>query len=493
MLDVGHSASQPATFVSDDAPSRGAKGYALSSAQRLMLMVQDAELFEATGFMIPTLHRVRGALSSSTLERALRFVANRHASLRTRLRRRASGAARLVVDPLVQDGAIRIIDLRLHEAPHREAVREARAVCDSPLDLGSEHPFRAAIIQIADTEHLVAICVHHLVADGWSLDVILRDTSTTYAAMSSDTEPALPSAPQHSDFQAWELSALRQGHFDGAAEYWRAQLREIPALPFRAPAPSKQQLVCIRRRLSPEASSGLRAACRLNRSTPFMFGLAALKFLVAAQHGQTDLTVATQMSNRLRPEVEDLVGYLANTVLLRTQVPLDATFVAALRAVRTTCLEAARHQGLPFINLVESLGLGLLGFDGDAAQAALATAVDEGMGSVSLAQAMGQLKRNPMLVFQYNEPVRFDLSGCSVELEMPAADLQSTVDATPLDAHVALVKQADDFDLYMAFQGELGDPDFAEQFADHYLAALSLVVDRPDITPTQLRHSLTLA
>ncbi|HKY39969.1 MAG TPA: condensation domain-containing protein [Polyangiaceae bacterium] len=476
--------------VGQAVPSDRTKRHHLSASQRLMLMVQDAELFAHQGFVIPALHRVTGPLSVPALQAAIRLTAKRHGSLRSRLLRRSSGAARLVVDSELQENAIRYLDVSNSNSPRAEGASAVQTVYDEPLDLAQQHPLRVLVVRISEQEHLVAICVHHLVADGWSIDILLKDVSRAYEGfLGGDAQ--LPRARQHSDFQLWEAVAEKQGDFDAGLKFWAERLTGIRPLPL---LPTRQKGegcgANLRRSLSSTASDRLKEFCRAHRATPFMVTLAALKFLLATKHDQEDVTIATQMSNRLHSEADEILGYLANTVLLRTALPRSASFGDAVLAVRSTCLQAARHQAVPFLLLVENLGLSLLGFSGsDIAGADVLNLSD---GSTSFPRLLKDMKRDPMLVFQYSEPAVLELAGCDARPEAAEQDLQTTLDATPLDIHVAVVKQTTHFNVYFGFQRGLPAATLAHEFANQYMTTLELTLARPAMAQQELWRALAL-
>lgn len=468
------------------------RGHPLSASQRLMLMVQDAGLFPDQGFMIPSLQRIRGELSPSRLESALRSTAQRHGSLRTRFQRRTSGATRQIVDPVLLDDAVVHVDVSCSKDPPNEARRQVRLLCQRPLELEREHPFRAAIIRIGPADHLLAIFLHHLVADGWSLELLLAEAGHAYAG-SRDVPTDAPQL-QHVDFVNWESNAERTGSFDAGLAFWEAHLKGLRPLPLLPPAifGAPGGGTTLKRRLPPETRAGLRELCRAEKVTPFMVSLAGLVFLLSARHRIDDVTIATQMSNRAASDTHGIIGYLANTVLLRTQLPPKPTFRGALRAVRKTCLEAARHQQVPFLALVEALGLELLGFDPAVAERVLTEALDGARDAAFLSRALRDVERHPVVVFQYAELAALELPGCDVELEA-LEELDSLLEATPLDVHVALVQTGGDFELYLNFQRALPTPTFAVELANDYVRTLSTVLAEPEIGSDELREQLSRA
>lgn len=258
---------------------------------------------------------------------------------------------------------LRVIDLSALPEPETqaEAQRLARADAQQPFNLAQGPLLRVVLLRLDEHEHLLLMTLHHIISDGWSLGILAHELTSLYDAFSTRCPSPLPALPiQYADFAHWQQQWRHSEAKDAQLAYWKQQLHdplprlELPsdrprtaALSFRT---ARQPL-----RLPGRVSQALTHLSRREGSTLFMTLLAAFKLLLYSYTGQEDLCVGTLVANRQRQEIEGLIGLLINTVLLRTHLGGNPTFLEVLQRVRETTLAAYTHQDLPFEDLVATL------------------------------------------------------------------------------------------------------------------------------------------
>ncbi|MET0400290.1 MAG: amino acid adenylation domain-containing protein, partial [Longimicrobiaceae bacterium] len=305
--------------------------------------------------------RLRGRLDAIVLERALGALVERHEPLRTTFRPVARGAVQ-VVHP-AGPARLPVADLgRLDaDARGREAARLAQDDAARPFDLARGPVLRAALARLADDEHVLLLCMHHVVSDGWSMDVLFRDLFTLYEAFARGAPSPLPPLPvTYADFAVWQRGWLAGDALRSQLEWWRERLRGAsPVLELHTDRP-RPAVVSGRGAALPLAvpaatARGLHALARREGATLYMVARAAADLLLARWSGQEDIVVGSPIANRTRVELDALVGMFVNTLALRTDLSGDPTFLELLGRVRETALDAYAHQDLPFERLVEEI------------------------------------------------------------------------------------------------------------------------------------------
>jgi acyl-CoA synthetase (AMP-forming)/AMP-acid ligase II len=305
--------------------------------------------------------RVTSALDATLLERSLNEIVRRHEILRTTIRAAGGRQFQVIAPQLTVPLAAH--DLCKLQKSKREAAAH-RLIQDELLhsfDLARGPLVRARVIRLTDDEHLLLITMHQMIADGWSLGVMVDELAALYEAFSAGKTSPLPLLPiQYADFASWQRSW--KSHPDVAAQldYWREQLRGLPPVLQLGTVRPRRGAECeltAQRDINLPASltEALRQFSRREGGTLFMALVAALKMLLHRHAGEDDLWVATNVANRNRAGTEGLIGPLANTVILRTDLAGDPTPREVMRRVRATTLEAYAHQDLPFEALAETL------------------------------------------------------------------------------------------------------------------------------------------
>ncbi len=312
-------------------------------------------------YNLPTRVRLRGHLDRRALERGLEVIVHRHEALRTTFAA-VDGEPVQVVHP---PGAVRtpLIDLGGLTPAEGKAEVERIGAGDAlqPFDLERGPLLRCTLLRVGGSDHVLLLSVHHIVWDGWSLGVFIRELSALYRATLEGRPAALPElAVQYADYAHWQRRWLQGERLERQTAWWCERLAGAPAaleLPADRPRPEVQSFRGASERLGIDerVTATLRDLARRERSTPFMALLAAFAALLARHARQDDVVIGTPTANRGRVELEPLIGFFANSLALRVDCDRRATFRELLGRVREVMLEAYSHQEVPFENLVEAL------------------------------------------------------------------------------------------------------------------------------------------
>jgi amino acid adenylation domain-containing protein len=310
-------------------------------------------------YNMPGAVRLSGLLDHAVLEKSLSEIVRRHEALRTSFPLKDGGPIQFIAPPAPLD--VPVTDLR--ELTDRDAqlneilTREAH----ERFDLARGPLLRVKLVRLADDEHVLLVTMHHIVSDGWSLHLFLRELATLYQAYSEGTESPLPELPiQYADFANWQRNWLRDEKLDSLLGYWVNQLKNAPPvleLPSDRSRTSLRGFEGTRQSLTlpQNLTDELKRLSREEGVTLFMVLAAAFKVLLYRYSGQTDIVIATASANRNQAEIEELIGFFVNTLVLRTDLSATRTFRALLEKIRETVIDACTHQELPFEKIVEEL------------------------------------------------------------------------------------------------------------------------------------------
>jgi non-ribosomal peptide synthetase component F/acyl carrier protein len=316
---------------------------------------------DRSAFVISATLMVHGKLQLDSFARACDEVVRRHESLRTVFSEIGGRPFQQVRDDLRAD--VRIVDLSGLEpdAVPAELQRREAELADRPFDLGAGPLLRVQLVRLAPDTTAVLLVVHHIVADLWSIAVLMRELRGSYEAAVSLRASALPELPvQYPDFALWQRESSSETGWQPDLAYWRGQLAGIPLesglrTDRSRPREKTYRGSSVPIELAPTLVAGLRELARAERATPFMVLVAAFSVLVSRLGDSEDIVLGTPVANRPLSELEPLIGFFVNTLALRTDLTGNPSFRSVLRDVRRTCLEAFEHQNLPFERLVEDL------------------------------------------------------------------------------------------------------------------------------------------
>ncbi|RYZ40479.1 MAG: amino acid adenylation domain-containing protein, partial [Myxococcaceae bacterium] len=406
--------------------------------------------------------RVEGSLDARVLERCLREVVRRHAVLRATFRDE-DGVASWRIAPDARLSLARVDLTGLAGSARAEALSQrAEEETLRSFDLGSGPPLRATLIQLEAREHVLLLVLHHLVTDGASLGVLVREVAALYRAFSEGKASPLTELPlQYVDYAAWQRDWLRGEALDSQLSYWRTLLDGAPRvleLPTDHPRPAIRGSRGASRSLllGSELSRGLKALAQREGATPFMVMLAGFSALLSRQGGQDDLCVGTPVAGRDRTELEGLIGCFVNTLVLRVSLAGAPSFRELIARARETVLGAFAHQDAPFEELVKALQ------------------PERDLGRSPLFQAMLVLQEDPL-----------------PEIAMPGLRLrvlEQESHTAKFDLRLILTDTADGFVANLELSTDLFEPDTASRL----LGQLRMLLDAGVRDPEQRVLDLTL-
>ncbi|MER7847860.1 amino acid adenylation domain-containing protein [Kitasatospora sp. NPDC096077] len=437
----------------------------LSFAQRRLWFLDELEGPSAT-YNIPIALRLTGHLNREALDAALRDVVTRHEVLRTVFPTVGGQPHQYVLGGEELASLLTVVDT--DEARLAEEVAAAAA---HAFDLGAQLPLHAWLFALDATEHVLTLVVHHIAADGWSLDPLARDLSLAYAARTEGRAPEWRRLPvQYADYTLWQQRLLGtaddpESTLSEQLAYWRETLADAPEellLPYDRPRPA---VATHRGATTPvtvpaEAHQALARIARAEGVTTFMVLQAALAVLLSRLGAGQDIPIGTPIAGRTDEALDDLIGFFVNTLVLRTDLTEDPTFTQLLTRVRETGLNAFAHQDIPFERLVEEL------------------APARSMARHPLFQVM--------LVLQNTGDVTLDLPG------LRAAALPSGQSAAKFDLTLALTEAFGPDGTPAGLGGELlyatdlFDPTTAEGIARRFTCVLAAAVTAPDRPVTDI-------
>jgi amino acid adenylation domain-containing protein len=303
---------------------------------------------------------LKGRLDIAALERAINEIVRRHESLRTTFVTEGTEPLQHIAAELYVP--VPVVDLTAVPESRRDAetLRQIQAESRRHFDLKTGPLIRAKLFRLASEHHVFLLALHHIVSDGWSLGVLFRELTTLYGAYISGSAAELPPLPfQYADFASWQRAWMQGDVLDASVGYWRRQLDGLATLelPTDFPRPASLSLKGTTHvtPLPPALSRAIRETSQREGVTPYMLLLAAFQAMLGRYTGQDDIVIGSPIANRNRGEIEGVIGFFVNSVVLRTDLSGDPTFRELLGRVRETALGAYAHQDLPFETLVEHL------------------------------------------------------------------------------------------------------------------------------------------
>ncbi|MGQ0555595.1 MAG: amino acid adenylation domain-containing protein [Nitrospiraceae bacterium] len=338
----------------------GSNHYPLSYAQQRLWFLDQLEPGQAF-YNLPVAVRLEGEVDERVLGHVVNEVVRRHEILRTTFATIDGGpvqhiAAELTVAVSVED---------LTNIPNGEGEQRAKelmqAEAQQPFDLVTGPLVRMRLLRLTATEHILLFTAHHIVSDGWSMGVLVREVAALYRAYVQQQPSPLPElAIQYADYAAWQRQWLSGPILQKQVTYWIKHLAGAPSiltLPTDRPRPSVHSYRGATHTFTVAAPTvmGLYQVGQQAQATLFMTLAAALTVLLARYSGQRDICLGTPIANRTRAEIEPLIGFFVNTLVLRTQIDPTQPFLTLLEQVRTTALNAYAHQDIPFEQVVEVL------------------------------------------------------------------------------------------------------------------------------------------
>ncbi len=428
------------------------------SQQRLWFLSQvdaDSPLYN-----VPEAISLQGQLNVAALEQSLNEIIRRHDALRTiftiveRQPVQISTAAR----PL----SLKVIDLSHLPSAARElcARRLVETEGRRPFDLTNNVMLRATLLRLDQKHHWAVLTLHHIVADGWSMGILIRETAALYQAFAQGQISPLPELPiQYTDFAQWQREWMQGERLSSQIDYWRQQLADAPPLQLPTDRPRSAQTTLAGARLNFTIPKTVGDEVKLLSDregvTLFMTLLAAFKVLLYRYAQQRDIVVGTAIANRHHGETENLIGFFLNILVLRTGLSAELTFRDLLLRVKEVALAAYEHQDVPFDKLVEEL------------------------------QPERQLNRNPF--FQVVFAVHSGLAPTLNLHQLNVRQLPATSQTSKYDLSLEFVDTGDTLTGFIEYSTELFDTRTIERLLTHYQTLLESIVKHPEQSIARLQ------
>ena len=425
----------------------------LSFAQQRLWFLDQLEP-ETIAYNLPAAVRLTGRLNFAAFKQSLNEIVERHESLRTTFSAIEGKAIQVVAPELsIPLPLIDLTDLPREER-ETEALRLATEEAQAPFDLTRGPLLRVHLLRIDEQNHIVIFTMHHIISDGWSMGVLIREVITLYEAFSKGLPSPLPEPPiQYVDFAYWQRQWLKDDVLEAQVNFWKQRLagsQPLLELPTDRPRPPLQTYngATISFAFSEELGRGIRALGQAEGATLFMTLLASLQILLNRYTGQDDINVGTPIANRNRSETEGLIGFFVNTLVMRTDLSGDPDFKEVLKRVREMALAAYAHQDLPFEMLVDIVQ------------------PKRNMSHSALFQVVFTLQNMPLGSQELS-----DLTMSSVEAETNIAKFDLTV---------SMMEQGDGLAGSFEYNTDLFDAETIEAMIEHFQILLQGIVADPE-------------
>lgn len=425
----------------------------LSFAQQRLWFLDQLEP-NSPFYNIPTGLRVTGRLNISALEQSIGELIRRHEILRTVFKTVKGKPFQEILPDLPL--SLTVTDLQAEPENERaEKVQElATAEARQAFNLSDGPLFRVSLLKLSAEEHVILFTMHHIISDGWSMGVMIREVVMVYEGIAAGKTLSLGALPiQYADFAHWQRNWLQGEVMEQQIDYWRNQLTGSPPileLPTDRPRPAMQSFKgsTLARHFSRNLLDSLIQLSQQKGTTLFMTLLAGFNALLSRYTDQTDICVGTPHANRNRSEMENLIGFFVNTLVMRTDLDGDPTFQELLQRVREVAFGAYAHQDMPFETLVEAL------------------------------QPNRDLSHTPlfqvMFVFQNTPPQTLEMSGLTF------SPLETESGSAKFDLSLVLAEEKDGLLVSFEYNTDLFDESTILRLVDHFEVLLQSVVADPE-------------
>ncbi|HEU4886738.1 MAG TPA: amino acid adenylation domain-containing protein, partial [Thermoanaerobaculia bacterium] len=428
----------------------------LSLAQQRLWFLDQLDKAASAAYHQPAALRLLGHLDVAALRAALDRLIARHESLRTSFVA-IDGVPYQQIAPEECGFALVCEDLSALPAGERAAavaestVTEARA----PFDLSTGPLTRGRLLRLDDEEHVLLVTQHHIVTDGWSVDVMVREFAALYAGfLDGSGDPLPPLELQYADYAQWQRGWLQGEELARQTEFWKSHLAGAPELlelPLDRPRPAVQSHAgsTVPVALSPELTANVRAFSQRHGVTPYMTLLTAWGLLLSRLSGQQDIVIGTPVANRQRRELENLIGFFVNMLAVRLRFDERPSVAALLAQVKATTLAAFAHQELPFEQVVEAV------------------------------QPQRSLSHSPLaqVTFTWNNLERAQADGSTLQLPgLALAPVSRAHETTQVDLQLLLDDVGDAISGVLVYARDLFDAETIERWTGSFVRLLEAMV-----------------
>ncbi|RLD14271.1 non-ribosomal peptide synthetase, partial [candidate division KSB1 bacterium] len=332
----------------------------LSFAQQRLWFLDQLAPDNAT-YNIPTALKINGNFNLPVFEKTLNFLVQRHETLRTTFANKNGTPIQIIKDSMrIQPKVVDLTHLAKDQR-EQEALHLATEDAMEPFDLEIGPLFRVKVLKLADDQHVILFNMHHIISDGWSVSVLIREFAQVYESFLKETPPQLPELPiQYADFAVWQREWLSGDVLQEQIDFWKSTIGLNPEplnLPTDFPRPAVQTFngASLDKLYPKSLLDRLKQFSNENGATLFMTLLAAFEALLYRYTGQENILVGSPIANRTQTELENLIGFFVNNLVLKGEFEDDPDFLTLLHRIRKNTLQAYAHQDLPFENLVEIL------------------------------------------------------------------------------------------------------------------------------------------
>ena len=438
--------------MQDSIPRRPRSGpSALSFAQERLWFLHEIAP-ESPVYNIAVAVQFPGTIDVGALERSLGRLIERHEILRTTFRSKAGHPVAVVSAAF--DTSVSVIDVRDHGDREQRLAQLCADLVNEPFDLSTGPLVRWLTLRLDEEDYRLQLVLHHIVADGWSLEILVRELKALYADEVEGRQTVLVAPLQYADFAAWQRTRVERGDLQADIDWWTRRLANAPDsldLPVDHSRRASQSFAGATQFFScaPRLTERLRDLAKTEGVTLFMLLLAAFKVLLHRYSGHRDIVVGTPIANRTRAQLEEVIGCFVNTLVLRTDVSDGVSFRALLRQVRGVTVDAYAHQEAPFEQLVATLR------------------PDRGRSLNPLFQVLFAFQNLP--AFDPGD-VGYDPSGVPV------------TGTAKFELSAALVESNDRLCGAIEYRTDLFGHDTIKRLISHYRTLLSALVEDPDCT-----------
>ncbi|OLT58218.1 non-ribosomal peptide synthetase [Moorena bouillonii] len=331
----------------------------LSFAQQRLWFIEKMAL-SRNAYNMPLTLELVGKLDYVALEKSLNQIIARHETLRTTFSEINDTPLQIIQSPFELELPIQDLSELTPSEQTTKLQQLLQQENELSFNLEVDPPIRAQLFKLGKAEHILQIILHHIASDGWSLTVLPKELSVIYTAIVQDQPSPIPELPiQYADFAVWQRNYLQGETLESQLSYWRQKLQDLPQiqLPTDHPRPPVQTFngAGIPINIPAELTSKVKQLSQKQGTTLFMTLLAAFKVLMSRYSGQESIAVGSPIANRNRREIEGLIGFFVNSLVMYTDLGGDPSFTEVLNRVKQTALEAYGNQDIPFEKLVEEL------------------------------------------------------------------------------------------------------------------------------------------
>jgi hypothetical protein len=400
---------------------------------------------------MPQALRLRGRLDVDALRRTVQSIFDRHESLRTQFGDEQGELVQIIAPSLTVEIPMEDLSLLSETEQQRQVMAFLNNEWREPFDLAHGPVLRVKLLKLADDDHVLLRTFHHIVSDGWSLGVFMRELKDLYDAYLQGRENPLPDLPlQFADFALWQRQCANEGLLDEDLRFWKEHLAGIPdelEIPRDRERPAVQNFAADACAITLPAEK-VAALKQCGRSTLYMTLLTAFAILMHRYSGQDDIVVGSPIANRQDERLESLIGFFANMLAMRVRVDPNASFRELLDQVREFALEAYRHQDVPFERVLEELSV--------------------------------NRSSNRMPVFQVIFALQNASSGLQELKGLKIEELGAEAWTARFDLEVNAIERNGQLDIVWIYKRDLFDRGHIEQMAQHYERLLTAALQDLD-------------